>query len=115
MLDEVLKHMLKRRGLRQSPCNTADRLGVKPFCMSCSIKLLDKRMEYIAFRRHDVNTFSGMDSSVMGRNFDGSSVLPFFCINIVQAFFHSLVRLDLGKVLDSLECYIIMLKTALGI
>jgi hypothetical protein len=66
-----------------------DRLGVEPFCMPCSIKLLDARKEYIAFRRQDVNTFNGIDSSVMGRKFVGSSVLPFLCINIVQAFFHS--------------------------
>jgi hypothetical protein len=66
-----------------------DRLGMKPFCMPCSIKLLDAWKECIAFRRQDVNTFNGMDSSVMGRKFDGSSVLPFLCINIVQAFFHS--------------------------
>ena len=64
-----------------------DRLGVKPFCMPCSMKLLDARKEYIAFRRQDVNTFNGMDSSVMGRKFDGSSVLPFLCINNSTGFF----------------------------
>jgi hypothetical protein len=56
-----------------------------PDRLPCSIKLLDARKEYIAFRRQDVNTFNSMDSSVMGRKFDGSSELPFLCINIVQA------------------------------
>jgi hypothetical protein len=50
--------------------------------MPCSIKLLDARKEYIAFRRQDVNTFNGMDSSVMGRKFDGSSVIIMIIIII---------------------------------
>ena len=66
-----------------------DRLGVKPFCMLCSMKLLDERKEYIAFRRQDVNTFKGMDSSVIGRKLEGSLVLPFLWIKMVHAFFHS--------------------------
>jgi hypothetical protein len=66
-----------------------DRLGVKPFCMPCSMKLLDARKEYRAFRRHIINTFNGMDSRVMGRNFHGSSALPFLFINRVHAFSHS--------------------------
>ena len=62
---------------------------MKPFCILCSIKLLAVRKEHIALRRHDVNTFSGIDSNVIGRKFEGMLVLPFLCINIVQAFFHS--------------------------
>ena len=54
-----------------------DRFGVKPFCMLCSIKLLAERKEYIALRRHDVNTLSGIESSVIGRKFEGILVLPF--------------------------------------
>ena len=73
-----------------------DRLGVKPFCMLCSTKLLDARKEYTAFRRQDVNTFKGMDSSVMGRKFEGSLLLPFLWISMVHALFHSV-----GTVPDS--------------
>ena len=69
-----------------------DRLGVKSFCMLCSMKLLDARKEYIAFRRQDVNTFKGMDSSVIGQKFEGSLVLPFLWIKMVHAFFHSVGR-----------------------
>jgi hypothetical protein len=63
---------------------------VKPFCMLCSIKLLAVRTEYIALRRHHANTLSGIDSSVIGRNFEGILVLHFLGISIVQALFHSL-------------------------
>ena len=66
-----------------------DRLGVNPFCMLCSIKLLDVRNEYIAFRRQDVNTFKGTDSRVIGRKLEGSLVLPFLWISMVHALFHS--------------------------
>ena len=57
--------------------------------MFCSMKLLDTRKEYIAFRRHDVNTFKGTDWSVMGRKFEGSLVSPFLWISMVHALFHS--------------------------
>ena len=33
--------------------------------------------------------FSGTDWRVIGLKFEGISVSPFLCINIVQAFFHS--------------------------
>ena len=49
-----------------------DRLGVKPFCMLCSTKLLDARKEYTAFRRQDVNTFKGIWIRVLwGGNLKG--------------------------------------------
>ena len=65
------------------------RIGVKPFCTLCSTKLLDARKEYTAFRRQDVNTFKGTDSSVMGRKFEGSLLLPFLWISMVHALFYS--------------------------
>ena len=40
-------------------------------------------------RRQDVKIFSGTDCRVIGLKFEGSSVSPCLCINIVQAFFHS--------------------------
>ena len=36
----------------------------------------------------DVNTFRETDSSVMGRTFEGSLVLPFLWINIVHVLFY---------------------------
>ena len=65
-----------------------DKLGVNPFCILCSIKLLAVRKEYIALRKQEVNTFSGMVSRVMGRKLDGILSSPFLWISIVQAFFH---------------------------
>ena len=52
-----------------------DRFGVKHFCMLCCIKLLAVRKKNIALRRHDVNTLSGIYSSVNGRKFEGILVL----------------------------------------
>ena len=60
------------------------------------MKLLETRKGYIALRMQDVNTFNGMDSSVMGRKFAGLLVSPLLWISMVQAFFHSA-----GKVRDS--------------
>jgi hypothetical protein len=53
---------------------------VKPFCMPCSIKLLDARKKYIAFRRQDVNTFNGMDSSGMDGNLMGHQCCLFYVL-----------------------------------
>jgi hypothetical protein len=39
-----------------------ERLGVNPFCILCSIKLLAVRKEYMALRRQDVNTFSAWNA-----------------------------------------------------
>ncbi len=36
-----------------------------------------------------MKTLSGIDSRVIGLKLAGSSVPPFLCINMVQAFFHS--------------------------
>ena len=36
-----------------------------------------------------MKSFSGTDWRVIGLKFEGSSVSPFLCISIVQAFFHS--------------------------
>ena len=66
-----------------------ERLGVNPFYILCSIKLLAVRKEYMALRRQEVNTFSVMLSSVMGRKLDEVLGSPFLWISIVQAFFHS--------------------------
>ena len=43
----------------------------------------------MALRRQDVYTFKGIDSSVIGRKFARSLVLPFLCISMVHALFHS--------------------------
>ena len=37
----------------------------------------EKGSEYIALRRQDVNTLSGIDSSVISRKFEGMLELPF--------------------------------------
>ena len=54
-----------------------DNFGVKPFCISCSTKLLGRRKSKIEFRRADVNVLSGIASSVIGRKFPGSFLSPF--------------------------------------
>jgi hypothetical protein len=46
---------------------------MKPFCISCSMSLLEARKEKVALRRHDVNTFKVIDSKVIGRTFEGLS------------------------------------------
>ena len=57
--------------------NVPDKFGVNPFCIACSTKLFDTRKEYIELRRHEVNTFNGIDSSEMGRKLEGSLASPF--------------------------------------
>jgi hypothetical protein len=74
-------------------CAVPDRLGVKPFCMLCSTKLLDARKECTAFRRQDVNTFKGMDSSVMGRKFEGSLLLLVLLLLLV--FINHLIKIHI--------------------
>jgi hypothetical protein len=61
-------------------CSRVPGLGVKPFCMPCSIKLLDARKKYIAFRRQDVNTCNGMDSSGMDGNLMGHQCCLFYVL-----------------------------------
>ena len=51
--------------------------------MLCSIKLLAARNKHIALRRHEVNTFSAIDSNLKDCN-----ASPFLKIKIVQAFSH---------------------------
>ena len=58
-------------------------LGVNPFWILCSIKLLVVKNEYITLRRQEVNTFNGIVSSVMGRKLDGILVSPFLWIIII--------------------------------
>ena len=58
-----------------------DRYGEKRFCMLCSINLLPVRKEYIALRRHNVNTFSGIDSSVIGSKLEGIYTRVAFLMN----------------------------------
>ena len=57
--------------------------------MLCSIKLLAFRKENIELRRHEVNTFNGTVSRVIGRKLDGSFVSPFLWISMEHAFFYS--------------------------
>ena len=40
-------------------------------------------------RRHEVNIFTGTDSSLIGLKLAGSSVLPFLWNKVVHAFLHS--------------------------
>ena len=40
-------------------------------------------------RRHEVNIFNGTESSLIGLDFAGSSVLPFLWTKIVHAFLQS--------------------------
>ena len=47
------------------------------------------RKEKIESSRHEVKTLRGTESSVIGRKFAGSSLVPFLCTRTVQAFFHS--------------------------
>lgn len=60
-------------------CSTVpERLSLNAFCISSSIGLLESRKEKMALRRHNVNTFKGINSKVKGRTFERLSVVPFY-------------------------------------
>ena len=72
------------------------------------MNLLFSRKEKIQSRRHEVKTFSGTGSRVIGPKFAGSSLEPFLCTKIVHAVFHSV-----GTRPDSQTIRIISVKNVL--
>ena len=74
-----------------------ERLGVKPFWMLCSIKLFHVRKEYIELRRHDVSTFKGTVSSVIGLKLEGLFASSFLWMRIVQAFSIQQVQIQIAR------------------
>ena len=53
-----------------------DNFGTKPFCISCSTKLLERRNAKIEFLRADINVLIGTDANVIGRKLAGAVVSP---------------------------------------
>ena len=62
--------------IREVSSRVPDKFGMKPFCISCSVKLLGHRKTKIMFPGGDVNMLGGTNSSVSGQKFAGSIVSP---------------------------------------
>ena len=68
--------------------HTRDAVSESLLCF-CSISSFYVRKEKIESRKHEVNSFRGTVSRVIGLKFEGSLLLPFLWTRIVHAFFHS--------------------------
>ena len=62
--------------IREVFSSVPENFGIKPFSISCSIKLLERRKTKIKFLREDVNILSGTDVSFIGWEVAGSMLSP---------------------------------------
>ena len=62
------------------------------------------RKEKTESRKYEVTIFKGVISKVIGLKFEGSSLLPFLCTRIVQAFFYSCGILPDLQILHKIHC-----------